>query len=51
MQYRTFGRAGDRISALSFGCMRFPTVEKEGKTVIDEEQAIAMLCHVIDHGV
>ena len=51
MQYRTFGRAGDRISALGFGCMRFPTVEKEGKTVIDEEQAISMLRHAIDHGV
>lgn len=51
MQYRTFGRTGDRISVLGFGCMRFPTLEREGKKVIDEEEAIRMLRYAIDEGV
>ena len=51
MQYRAFGPAKDRVSVLGFGCMRFPTVEREEKRSIDEGQAIQMLRHAIDGGV
>ena len=31
MNYRQFGNTGEKISALGFGCMRFPEYEKDGK--------------------
>lgn len=31
MNYRKFGDTGEQISALGFGCMRFPEYEAEGK--------------------
>lgn len=48
MKYRTMPRSQDQISALSFGCMRFPTT-KDG--LIDEEPSLAMLHHAYDNGV
>jgi hypothetical protein len=46
MKYRNF--VGDvKVSALGYGCMRFPTNEKE----IIEEEAIAAVRHAIDAGV
>ena len=48
MQYRSMPKSTDRISSLSFGCMRFPTMA-DGK--IDEELSFAMLHHAIDNGV
>ncbi len=47
MQYRTIPKTGERISALGYGCMRFPT--RNGN--IDEEKAIALLMKAIQAGV
>ncbi len=52
MQYRKFGNLGIEVSALGFGCMRFPTVPgPDGKAVIDEPEAIRMLRTGIDAGI
>lgn len=47
MEYRLFGKTGERVSVLGFGCMRFP--QKDGK--IDREEATKMLRSAIDAGV
>lgn len=51
MKYRVFGKTGKEISQLGFGAMRMPTVEKDGKKIIDEEKAIALIRQAIDSGV
>ena len=51
MQTASFPHTDRTVSRLGFGCMRFPTLEKDGKKVIDRPQAIAMLRHAIDSGV
>lgn len=52
MKHRDFGKLGWKVSALGFGCMRFPTikVEPSGEKV-DEEEAIRMIRWAVDHGV
>jgi len=32
MNYKEFGNTNEKISALGFGCMRFPEYEKDGKS-------------------
>lgn len=47
MQYRQLPKTGEKISALGYGCMRFPT--KAGK--IDVEKSKAQLLRAIESGV
>ncbi len=51
MQYRAFGKTGFEASALGFGAMRLPSVEKDGKKVVDEAASIALIRRSIDAGV
>lgn len=50
MQYREFGKTGEMVSILGFGCMRFPLKEK-GSIAIDENSAIKLLRYGIDCGI
>lgn len=51
MRYREFGKLGIEVSALGFGCMRFPTLDPKDPSSIDKKQAAAMLRRAIDNGV
>jgi len=52
MQYRNFGKLDFKVSALGFGCMRFPTLDgRPTGPNIEEPEAIRMVRHAIDNGV
>ena len=52
MQYRRFGNTGVEISALGFGCMRFPEYQDEaGAWHVDQEKTTEMLMRAVDLGV
>jgi len=52
MQYRTLGNTGCEVSALGYGCMRFPTTDHTpGSANIDKAEAIRLIRHAIDNGV
>lgn len=50
MQYRKLGKCGDEVSALGFGCMRLPVIDKN-PTRINYALATSMLIKAIDAGV
>ncbi len=51
MIYKDFGRTGEKISALGFGCMRLPEYEKDGKWFVDQEKTTQMLLRAYELGV
>lgn len=51
MNYRKFGNTGEKISALGFGCMRFPELEVEGKKIVDLDKTDEMLAKAYEQGV
>ena len=51
MNYRDFGRTGEKISALGFGCMRFPEVEKDGARFVDQDKVDEMISCAYENGV
>lgn len=51
MNYRNFGKTGEKVSALGFGAMRLPVITQGDKTIINEKEAIRMIRHAIDEGV
>jgi len=50
MIYREFGKTGVQVSALGFGCMRFPVLDNDNSQ-IDEELATEMIHMAIENGV
>jgi len=50
MLYREFGKTGEKVSILGFGCMRLPVIDDNPNT-IDEKEAIKQIRYSIDNGV
>jgi Predicted oxidoreductases of the aldo/keto reductase family len=51
MQYRVFGNTGEKISALGFGCMRFPETQIDGKPAVVTEKVDEMIAEAYARGV
>ena len=51
MNYRKFGNTGEEISALGFGCMRFPELEVDGKKIVDLDKTDEMIAKAYEQGV
>ena len=51
MNYRDFGKTGEKISALGFGCMRFPEYQQDEKHFVDQDKVDEMLSYAYNNGV
>ncbi len=51
LNYREFGKTGEKISALGFGCMRLPEYEENGKHFVDLEKSDEMILRAYEKGV
>lgn len=51
MNYRDFGNTGEKISALGFGCMRFPEYKEGEKNFVDQEKVDEMIAYAYENGV
>ena len=52
MNYREFGKTGEKISALGFGCMRFPEYKKDdGQNCVDQDKVDEMIAYAYENGV
>jgi hypothetical protein len=51
MKYRKFGKLDWKVSALGFGAMRLPVLDRMNPTLINEPLAIDMMRYAFDHGV
>ena len=51
MEHRVIGTTGLRASILGFGAMRFPMDEKDGKSIIREDESIEMTLKALDLGI
>lgn len=51
MRYNDFGKTGVGISALGFGCMRFPMIKVNDNEIVDEEKTIPLIHRAIDLGI
>ena len=50
MQYRLFGKTGEKVSVLGFGAMRLPVIDNK-QNEIAEDQATKLIRFAIDNGV
>ena len=51
MNYRDFGKTGEKISALGFGCMRFPEYKKDEASFVDQDKVDEMIACAYENGV
>ena len=51
MNYREFGKTGEKISALGFGCMRFPEYKEGEKNFVDQDKVDEMIAYAYENGV
>ena len=57
MQYRSFGKTGQRVSALGFGTMRLPLLNGDqgsssyGGEQVDAQAVVSCIRYAVDHGV
>ncbi|MBQ4153305.1 MAG: aldo/keto reductase [Oscillospiraceae bacterium] len=51
MIYREFGKTGEKISALGYGCMRLPELERDGVWTVDYDRSDEMLLTAYEQGV
>lgn len=51
MIYREFGKTGEKISAIGFGCMRLPEIERDGVWSIEQDKVDEMMRYAYEHGI